>query len=92
VGPRDARGVVGQNANYRNGDLGGDDYAPPTQTRLKPVSVAAVVANSRQKPQRVGRGKQPQVARVTDGAHAAGSGLHVYVLGSAGTSVWMVSQ
>ena len=75
--------------------MGSADYAPPTQTRLNPVSVAAVVANSRQKPQRVGRGKQAQVARGVDGvdgAHAAGSGLQVYVLGKAGTSVWMVSQ
>ena len=70
----------------------GSDYAPPTQTRLNPVSVGAEVANSRQKPQRVGRGKQAQVARVADGAQVAGSGLQVYVLGKAGTSVWMVSQ
>ena len=67
-------------------------YAPPTQTRLNPVSVGAEVASSRQKPQRVGCGKQSQVARFSDGEHVAGSVLHVYVLGSAGTSVWMVSQ
>jgi hypothetical protein len=40
----------------------------------------------------VGRGKQLHAARVADGAQAPGSGLQVYVLGSAGTSVWMVSQ